>query len=561
MKALRFFSTLTVAVTLAACTGIAYDDTQIKKDIADLQQRMTELETRVNSNISSLTQIVTDLQQNDYIVSYAPYIENQTQVGWQLNFAKNGSVIIYFGKDGKDGKDGSDGAPGKDGQAGQNGKDGRDGTDGHTPQISVRQDTDGIWYWTLDGEWLLDANGAKVKAVGTDGKDGQDGLNGGHDVVTPQFEIEDGYWFLSLDDGHTWIQVGKATGEKGDSFFKSVTEDDNYVYLTLSDETVINIPKASTLEVTFNPAGNIFLETGVEQTISYEVTSSLTPVTVEVVTSSDIKARVSPAKADGLSGTITVVAQSETDKYSKLVVIVDNGARVLTKVYNTGNGGLRGPSSGTINDHEWVDLGLPSGILWATCNVGASQPEEYGDYYAWGDTEPNYTSLDPMTWKSGKEEGFTWTSYKFRISGDSSAATPVQLSKYNTSDTYGQIDNLTSLELTDDAARANWGGSWRMPTIDEWAELMDNCTWTEVTHNGVLGRLVTGSNANSIFIPAAGGMGSAKFLSPGKSVYYWSSSLYTRIPYNAWYFTFSEYGLHRGHQQRYYGFSVRPVSD
>ena len=100
-----------------------------------------------------------------------------------------------------------------------------------------------------------------------------------------------------------------------------------------------------------------------------------------------------------------------------------------------------------------------------------------------------------------------------------------------------------------------------MPTIDEWAELMDNCTWTEVTHNGVLGRLVTGPNENSIFLPAAGCMGGTKYFSPGKMGYYWSSSLYTTLPYNAWYFRFAEYGSNRVHQHRYYGFLVRPVSD
>ena len=596
MKSLRLTLGLALALVFAACNTVEYDDEWIKQGFADLEQRMTELETRVNSNIASLTEIVTALQQGDYILSYAPYIEDRTQVGWQLNFAKSGSIIIYFGKDGKDGADGTpgtpgtDGSPGKDGEDGQNGKDGRDGTDGHTPLISLRQDADGIWYWTLDGEWLLDEDGAKVKAVGTDGKDGkdgvdgkdgQDGLNGGRDGVdgkdgkdgvTPQLKIEEGYWFLSLDNGQTWSQVGKATGENGkdgrdgidgkdgrdgvdgkdgvdgapgkdgDSLFKSVTEDDNYVYLTLADNTVITIPKSSTLEVTFDPADNFSLPIGVPTDISYTVTSSLTPVKVQVVTSSDIRAKVTPANSNGLSGTISVVAHSAIDEYSQIVVIVDNGEKVFTQAFTSDNGGLvNDTTSGAINGYEWVDLGLPSHLKWATCNVGASQPEEYGDYFAWGETET--------------KSNYTWSTYKL-CNGDSNS-----LTKYNHKNSYGTVDNKTTLDLADDAARANWGGSWRTPTDDEWTELITYCTWTWRKQNGVNGRQVTGPNGLSIFLPAAGSRNDTNLGSAGSRGYYWSSSLVTDSPSFAWYVYFDSGDVDRSIFRRFYGYSVRPVSD
>ena len=163
------------------------------------------------------------------------------------------------------GENGKDGANGNDGQNGTNGVDGKDG---HTPQIGVKQDADGIYYWIVDGEWLLDDNGNKIKAVGKDGQDGQDGANGndgqngtnGTDGITPELKIENGYWYVSYDDGATWKQLGKATGEDGqdgingtdgkdgqdgDSFFQSVTEDENNVYITLTDGSVFTLPKTS----------------------------------------------------------------------------------------------------------------------------------------------------------------------------------------------------------------------------------------------------------------------------------------------------------------------------
>ena len=138
------------------------------------------------------------------------------------------------------------------------------------------------------------------------------------------------------------------------------------------------------------------------------------------------------------------------------------------------------------NGRDYVDLGLPSGLKWATMNVGASKPEEYGDYFAWGETEP-------------KKE-YSWLNYKFELSTDNNGP----FSKYVTNSSYGTVDNKTVLDPEEDAAHVNWGGSWRMPTEEEWTELRTNCTWTWTTQNGVNGRLVTGPNGKSIFLPAAG---------------------------------------------------------
>lgn len=195
------------------------------------------------------------------------------------------------------------------------------------------------------------------------------------------------------------------------------------------------------------------------------------------------------------------------------------------------------------NVHEYVDLGLPSGLLWATCNVGASSPEDYGDYFAWGETEGD---------KSGKTE-FNWSTYKC-CNGSYDTMT-----KYCTDSYFGTVDNKTVLELADDAARANWGGSWRMPTKEEQDELRNNCTWTWTTQNGVNGRKVTGPNGNSIFLPAAGFRSGSSLYYAGSYGYYWSSSLYTSCSVYAHILDFGSDSVNRIDFYRYDGLSVRPV--
>ena len=192
---------------------------------------------------------------------------------------------------------------------------------------------------------------------------------------------------------------------------------------------------------------------------------------------------------------------------------------------------------------EAIDLGLS--VKWATCNVGANSPEEYGDSFAWGETEP--------------KEVYDWSTYKW-CNGSIST-----LTKYNTVSSRGTVDNKTTLELSDDVARANWGGSWRMPTDAELTELREQCTWTWTSQNGVYGYKVTSNKSGytnkSIFLPAAGYRNDRSLNDAGSYGYYWSSSLRTEYPYGAWYVKFSsDYYVYRhSNYLRYYGQSVRPV--
>ena len=167
--------------------------------------------------------------------------------------------------------------------------------------------------------------------------------------------------------------------------------------------------------------------------------------------------------------------------------------------------------------HDYVDLGLPSGILWATCNVGATTPEEYGDYFAWGET--HFKGM------------YDWNTYQYCNGNEH------QLTKYCSNSSYGYngfVDNLTTLLPTDDATTVNWGNDWRMPTKEEWQELFQNttCIWT--TQNEVNGRLFTASNGNSIFLPAAGSYNGSVLYFDGSYGSYWSSSFVYDNPDDAW---------------------------
>ena len=179
-------------------------------------------------------------------------------------------------------------------------------------------------------------------------------------------------------------------------------------------------------------------------------------------------------------------------------------------------------TTGTINGHEWVDLGLS--VKWATCNVGASSPSDYGNYYAWGETRTK--------------------------------------SKYTEGDTSIRIVNIGDIsgDSRYDAACVNWGGTWRLPTEAEVQELIDKCTWTWTSQGGHNGYRVTGPNGNSIFLPAAGYRGGTSLYSAGDSGFYWSSIPYESYARRACYLSFYGSGHLLYWNYRYYGQCVRPVS-
>ena len=210
--------------------------------------------------------------------------------------------------------------------------------------------------------------------------------------------------------------------------------------------------------------------------------------------------------------------------------------------------------------HEYVDLGLK--VKWATCNVGAEKPEDYGDYFAWGDTTtkylPGYAQSESPQWKNGMWDGYTWGTYRFCNETSNS------LFKYCSKSDYGFddiTDTLTILTPADDVAHYKWGGNWRMPTQADFEELLNNCDCKYITQNGVKGLKVTSrkDSSKSIFLPVAGYRYGTNLYYIGSNGLYWSSSLNTDYPYDAWnlYFFSGSHGTDSHYRD--YGRSVRPV--
>ena len=228
MKRLFTLCAIVIAVAVSSCSK--FDDTEIWDKLNDHESRITALEElckQMNTNINALQTLVEALEKRDYITNVSPVRKDGEVIGYTISFADSDTITIYNGENGKD---------------------------GYVPNIGVMKDTDGIYYWTLDGEWMLDGKGNKIQANGVDGEDGIDG-------VTPRLKIENDYWYVSYDEGTTWIELGKATGEDGtdgndgvdgDSIFSSVTEDDEYVYFNLNDGTSIVLKKQSSDNIQFD---------------------------------------------------------------------------------------------------------------------------------------------------------------------------------------------------------------------------------------------------------------------------------------------------------------------
>ena len=231
-----------------ALTFGCYNDSDIREELREHEARLTTLETlcqQANSNIEALQTAVSALEKNVYVSAIVPVKKNGEVIGYAISFTNAETITIYHGQDG------------------DKGEQGEKGNDGATPAVGLKQDADGTYYWTLNGEWLLDDSGKKVPASGKDGADGLPGASGpqgaaGKDGVTPQLKIEEGYWYVSYDGGKTWSDepLGAAGASDDESIFTEVTYDTDYVYLTLADGEKLTLPRKTgeTGDETANPA-------------------------------------------------------------------------------------------------------------------------------------------------------------------------------------------------------------------------------------------------------------------------------------------------------------------
>ena len=304
----KLLSLLMCGLLLFGC-GDKYDDSALRNDLNDLENRVAKLEElckQMNTNISSLQKIVEALQDNLSISKV-----EQISDGYIIHFSDGSTATIKNGKNSED-----------------------------APIIGVKKDTDGIYYWTLDGEWLTDEKGNKVKAQGTDGKDGVDGEDGtnGKDGITPQLKIENGRWMLSMDNGKTWTDIGQATGADGtdgedgvdgkdgtNGIFKSVTEDNDNVYFTLEDDSVITIPKSdnSKFAIAFDTTDIAILNGGESKTISYTITDATKNTVVKAIAQDGWKVKVDATSTD--KGTITITAPNPIVE-SEILVFANDGS-------------------------------------------------------------------------------------------------------------------------------------------------------------------------------------------------------------------------------------------
>lgn len=480
MKAKSFIARLflALAVFTAAASCMKFDDSEIQSELDDIKSRLTNLEEKVNTNISNLWDIVNSLDHGVKVTSVT-----ETDDAWIIQFSNGKTATLSKG-----------------------------GTAG-APAIGVKQDTDGIYYWTLYGEWLLDAGGKKLPVSGTPG-------------VTPQLKIEGGYWYVSTDGGKTWTKLDKATGEDGDSFFKNVTWDDEYVYLTLSNGTTIRILRgaglvASIAVIPDYSDGAVKAGTGLF-TIRFKVEPGSAAEDLLYLDSDCFKLSAAYTETKASAGDLTTLPVHELDAKDGILTLTTDGESLAHEFaskklgvsaalfisdenFAVTSGYFPLYPKNEYNGHGYVDLGLDSGNKFADTNLGAENPWEPGNFYAWGELEP-------------KEE-YSWATYKW------CDGTEESVFKYNDEDGARYFKDY---DYEDDPARAAWGGEWQTASYEDWYELSysGNYTWTWTQEHGVKGHRVTSKKAgyegNSIFIPVTGCMEGSE-LKHGDNGFYWTS--------------------------------------
>ena len=350
----KLFFILVAAMLFASGCSDKYDDSALTGRVDDLESRVEKLEElcrQMNTNISSLQTLVTALQNSDYITAVTPVTSGGQTIGYTMTFKHALPITIYHGT---------------------NGKDGQDGRNGTTPVIGVAP-YNGVYYWTLNGTWLTDTSGNKIKAEGTvgrdgvngkpgqDGDDGQDGKPGedGEDGITPQLKIENEYWYISYDNGASWIQLGKATGDKrdkgdkgepgapgtsgGDSIFSKVEDNATEVVFTLADgTTTITIPKytaAASLDITFEATESVNVLPGKSYEIGYTLSGADERTVVEAVAQNGYRADV--VATDYQSGKIVITAPEKVADDRIIVLVSDGSDRTLMRAINIAESILR----------------------------------------------------------------------------------------------------------------------------------------------------------------------------------------------------------------------------
>lgn len=343
---------------------------------------------------------------------------------------------------------------------------------------------------------------------------------------------------------------------------------------TTINSQILEVYKGTNLVATFTPeeADNFVFKTIVKVT---GVNISAATAEIDVYRTLQLSAAVIPANAtfQTLTWQSSDPAIASVDK-NGLVTAASPGTANITATATDGTG-ISATYAITVKEsaetHEYVDLGLPSGTLWATCNIGADRPEDYGDYFAWGetsgynsgkktfssDTYSYYNETKPDTIIEKDNHGFETRTIVYHQGY-------TKYVNYSDASSFGYdgfYDNKTTLEPSDDAATANWGSKWKIPTATQWLELINKCNWTWCFLNNVNGYKVTGTNGNYIFLPTTGSRSNSSLNNAGASGVYWSSSLREDYSDQARYLFFYSSGRNMNDYYRFSGYSVRPVTE
>ncbi|WP_270488196.1 PL29 family lyase N-terminal domain-containing protein [Butyricimonas synergistica] len=364
-----------------------------------------ELRTKcnqMNTNISSLQSIVTALEKNDYVTSITPLMEEGKAIGYTISFSKSPAIVIYHGKDGQDGAPGEEGIPGQDGT---------------TPIIGVQKDSDGIYYWTLNGDWLLDSSSNKIKAQGIDGKDGEDGTPGedgndgtpgasGQNGITPQLKIEEGYWYVSYEES-VWQKLGPSTAGGDNAFFEDVTEDEDYVHMTLGSGTQISIPKYKPLSITFSVTNNIQVLPNKTYTITYTLNGSDLKTEIKALAQDGFRAVVK--SIDHTQGVIEITTPATILNSEVLIFISDGKGYTTMRYINFVEGVMNittksftveyGGGEVTVNFQSNIDytVKIPTEAQkWLSISA-SSRYTEINPYFIRFKVEPNSTTNGPRS--------------------------------------------------------------------------------------------------------------------------------------------------------------------
>ena len=329
----RLFTYL-LLISVLGISSCAYDDTSLWEKVNNHENRIAELEQlckQMNSNITAMQTLLNAMEENNYITSVTPVVEDGETVGYTISFTKSEPITIYHGKNGTV------------------------GIDGISSVIGVKEHTDGTYYWTLNGEWLRDVEGKMIAAEGVDG-------------ITPIFKIENDYWHISYDNGVTWSELGKAKGEDGVNyceFFEKIEEDENYVYFTLIDGSSFQVLKDKAFALTLD-VDRISYTAGTTYNVGFSVTGATDLTTMEVIPSNNLRAYISNYKVeDGVAtGYVTVEMPKAILEYATVAVIVSDGrSKVLMKAIH----------------FDYADGAIEEGIIYITNGEAFNFPKEGGE--------------------------------------------------------------------------------------------------------------------------------------------------------------------------------------